>query len=212
MTKAEIRSLIRNYLAKIDKTNKYHPEVIDATIERAFSQAYSDIFFRKPMELDNYTVELGGDGTTISVSQDTDTLVYYSDLSVGYVPLPDKASGVRHVFTEETGGTGFYPMSGTEFDLMSRGVLSANVSNKIGYVVRPTRVEYYGATAAVIAAGVRMHVLQLFREYSDTDTVNMPFSRDIDLVKAVLELLGVIPPVDLQDTNADRRVRTEQTE
>lgn len=210
MTKEEIRSLVKNYLPKNDKTNKYHSNIIDATIERAFNQAFSDIFFKRPMELDNYTVELGGDGTAITVTSDTDTLVNYSDLSVAYVPLPDKASGVRHVFTEETGGVGFYPMSETEFDLMSRGVLSANVTNKIGYVVRPTRVEYYGMDATTKAAGVRMHVLQLFREYSDTDTVNMPFGRDIDLIKAVLELMGVVPPVDLKDDNAEVQTDNRQ--
>ena len=210
MTKAEIRSLIKNYLPKHDKTNKYHSEVIDATIERAFNQAFSDIFFKRPMELDNYTVELGGSGTAITVSTDANTAVEYSDLTVAYVPLPDKASGVRHVYTEETGGTGFFPMSGTEFDLMGRGVLSANVTNRIGYVVRPTRIEYYGMDATTKAAGVRVQVLQLFREYSDSDVVNMPFSRDVDLIQAVLTLLGVVPPVDLKDDNAEVKTENRQ--
>jgi hypothetical protein len=53
-------------------------------------------------------------------------------------------------------------------------------------------------------------VLQLFREYSDSDVVNMPFGRDIDLIQAVLTLLGVVPPVDLKDDNAEVKTENKQ--
>ena len=213
MTKEEIRSLVRNYLMKVDKTNKYHPEVIDATIERAFNQAFSDIFFKRPMSLDNYTVEYKGTGDGITISTDANTSIKYVTLPATYVPLPDKASGVRHVYsmTSDSTYSDFYPMTETEYDLMSEGVLSENVRGKYGYVVRDTIIELYGIGATDTLAKVRIRLLQNFREYANTDVVNMPFSRDIDLIRAVLELLGVVPPVDLKDDNAEVEVRKTPT-
>ena len=212
MTKEDIRSLVRNYLPKNDKTNKYHPEVIDATIERAFNQAFSDIFFKRPMDIDNYTVEYKGTGDGIAISTDANTAIKYVTLPVAYTPLPDKASGVRHVYsmTSDSDNSDFYPMTETEYDLMSEGVLSNNVRSKYGYVVRPDIIEIYGMSATDTLAKVRIRVLQLFREYSDSDVVNMPFGRDIDLIQAVLTLLGVVPPVDLKDDNAEVKTENRQ--
>ena len=215
MTKAEIRSLVKNYLPKNDKTNKYHPEVIDATIERAFNQAYNKIFLKSPTELDNYTVEYTNSGNGIDMQDDANSGLIYATIPVGYVPLPDKASGVRHVYSmtiapSNSDYTDFIPMTRTEYDLMSEGVLSENVRNKYGYVVKQDRIEIYGKAVTDVLDDLRMDILQLFREYSDTDVVNIPFGSDIELIQAVLALLGVVPPVDLKDDNAE--VKTGNTE
>ena len=40
MTKAEIISFVSNNLLKIDKTNKYHHNVLEKAITMAFNQGY----------------------------------------------------------------------------------------------------------------------------------------------------------------------------
>lgn len=212
MTKSEIRSLVKNILGNVDKTNRYHPEVIDATIERAFNQAYSDIFMRNPQDLDNYTKSYGADGTAIPVAEDGNTGIDTLTIPADYIPLPDKASGVRGVYTITTGGKLFYPMTATEFDLITRNTHTSNVSAEIGYVVRGGKLEFWNMDATTLAAGVRMEILIPFRTYADTDDVLMPFSRDVDLMQAIFNILGIVPPTDLEDDNTGRDVNVQRRE
>ena len=210
----EVRSLVINLLKRVDKTAKYHPNVVDAAVERAINQAYSDIMLSRPQELDNYTRAYGDNGTTITVSSNSNTNIKYSDLPADYVPLPDLASGVRAIYTATTGGKVFIPMSAQSFDFVTHSTHTSNVTDMIGYVVRRDKVEYFNMDSTTQSAGVRMEILLPFRSYADTDDVLLPFSRDLDFLEAVLRIMGIVPPADLKDDNADEKVNvnTQQTE
>jgi len=203
MTKAEIRSLVKNLLPKEDNTGKYHSGVIDAAIETVMNQIFYDVFARTPLDLDNYTRELGGAGTPIAVSLNSNTGVYYSTIPYNYVPLPDKASGIRRVYQIADGAVAFYPMSRREVDHARGGSYFSQASDKIGYIVRGSTIEYYKMDSTTASAGVRMDILMSFRSYLDTDKVLFPLGRENDVIKGALEMMGVIPPKDLSDDNND---------
>jgi hypothetical protein len=57
--------------------------------------------------------------------------------------------------------------------------------------------------ATVAAAGVRMDIIIPFTDLALTDEVKYPYGYDIEITKTVLEILGVIQPVDLKDNNSD---------
>ena len=46
MTKAEWISYITNHLKKIDETRKYHPKVVEKTIDTVHSQLFSEMYAR----------------------------------------------------------------------------------------------------------------------------------------------------------------------
>lgn len=207
-TKREIRSTIRNLCPKVDVTNSYHPEVIDRAIERVLSQMISTLFV-KGGNMEPF-MKRYGDAVALTVTTDAITNVDYTTLPATYVALPDKKSGIRNIFTVQMGGIAFYPMSSLEADLVNRNTYFSLITNKIGYVVYPDRVEYFGMTDAVRTSGVRMDIIIPFSVYLDTDTVNVPGNASNDLIKGVLELLGVIPPVDLMDDNANSRGGNKQ--
>ena len=204
MTKAEIVSFVSNNLKKIDKTNKYHPIVLEKAITFAFNQGYSDIFDKDPRTLDNYTTTYGGGGSAIAIAANANTGIYESTIPSVYVPFRDKNSGVRNIATPTVSSFKFYPMLKREFEILPNtlvGELNANDPRGY-YVVRGGTIEYYGV-AAVAAAGVRMDVVIPFDKYGDDDVVLIPFGKDMQLVYAVIEALRTIPPVDLKDNNAD---------
>ena len=204
MTKAEIRSLVKNLLPKIDKTGKFLPQVIDAAIETVMNQIFYDVYMKAPRDLDNYVTTLGGGGTPIAVAADANTDIDTATISVTYIPLPDKASGVRAVYTEAETSNKFYPMSKREIDLAASGSYFSQATDRIGYAVRGETIEFYKMDAVTRAAGVRIDVLQSFRAYADTDEVKFPLGREADLMKGVLEMLGVQPPTDLSDLNNEK--------
>jgi hypothetical protein len=204
MTKAEIISFVANNLKKVDKTNKYHPVVIEKAITLAFNQGYSEIFDKDPRLLDNYTKTYGGAGTTIAIAANANTDIYESAIPEEYVPFRDKNSGIRNIATETQSVFKFYPASKREFEILPNtlvGELNANDTRGY-YTVRSETIEYYGV-ASVAAAGVRMDIVIPFDKYASADVILIPFAKDKQLIDMVIETMRGMPQVDLKDNNAD---------
>jgi hypothetical protein len=204
MTKAEIISFVANNLKKVDKTNKYHPVVIEKAITLAFNQGYSEIFDKDPRLLDNYTKTYGGDGTAIAIAANANTSIYESAIPEEYVPFRDKNSGIRNIATETQSVFKFYPASKREFEILPNtlvGELNANDTRGY-YTVRSETIEYYGV-ASVAAAGVRMDIVIPFDKYASADVILIPFAKDKQLIDMVIETMRGMPQVDLKDNNAD---------
>lgn len=205
MTKAQIISFVSNNLKKIDKTNKYHPVVIEKAITMAFNQGYNTVFEKDPRLLDNYTVTYGGGGTPIAIAADANTSILESSLPEEYVPFKDKNSGVRNIATVIQSNVKFFPMSKREFEILPNTLIGElNVADEIAYyVVRKDTIEYYGVPAAVVSAGVRMDIVIPFDAYDADDDVIIPFGQDMMLIPAVIEMMRTIPMVDIKDNNTD---------
>lgn len=205
MIKQEIRSLIKNLLPKYDSTAKYHDKVIDASIEKVLSEMYNELWTMGAHLLSAYTKTYGL-STAITVSTEAGSTLKYSTLPAKIVPLPDKSSGVRAIYTVAQTGNVFHPMSGYEADLIFNSD-SAVVTNKIGYRVRQDdRVDYYNMNAVVEAAGVRMDLLVPFSVYAETDTVLIPEFKNKQgesFADRVVKILANIPPVSFIDQNKE---------
>lgn len=203
MTKEEIRSLIWNLTKKYDVNMAFHPRVIDAAIEKVIAEFYNIVFMRSPLELARYTKEFGYT-TAITVALEAATGLYYSSYPTGIsiIPIPDKASGVRRVSAPTQAGVTFYPMDSREQDLVMAGSYVHTLRNKIGYIPRRTRIEYYNMTASVVATGVRCDLLIPFSNYADTDTVLIPEIVDEEgngFVERVMKELEHVQPIDMNE-------------
>ncbi len=205
MTKEEIRSLIWNLTKKYDVNMAFHPRLIDAAIEKVIAEFYNIVFLRSPLELARYTKEFGYT-TAITVALEGATGLYYSNYPTGIsiIPIPDKASGVRRVSVPTQGGITFYPMDSREQDLVMSGSYVHTLRNKIGYIPKRTRVEYYNvsASSSIVTTGVRMDLLIPFSNYADTDTVLVPEIVDGDgngFVERVMKELEHVQPIDMNE-------------
>jgi hypothetical protein len=206
MRKDELRSLIINNIPRFEEKERFHPRYIDSVIEKVLAEYYNIIFLRDPLELQRYTKEFGYT-TALAVSLEAATGLYYTSYpSVSIIPVPDKASGVRRVSAPIQGGITFYPMDSREQDLIMAGSYVNSITQKIGYSVRRTRIEYYNMSAAVIASGVRVDLLIPFSNYTDSDTVLVPeivTQEGKGFIDRCVELLSKIPPVELQENTKE---------
>ena len=203
MTKREWVGLIKEYLQRNDKENKYHPEVIIKTIEVVLKEMFTDLYNISPRSLGKYAKTYGGD-TPIAIAIENSSGIYYSTLPVEVVNIPSKASGVIAIFPKlaSTGHT-FVPMTELEADMIYNTDVAV-VTKKIGYRPRQDgRVEYYGMSGTVQAAGARMALLPVFSDYTDDEVVNIPElpTGGGTFLERVLTALSVIPPVDQLDNN-----------
>jgi hypothetical protein len=207
MIKSEIRSLIVNNLPRFEEKERWHPRYVDAIIEKVLTEYYNIIFLRNPLELQRYTKEFGYT-TALPVILEASTGLYCTNYPVGIsiIPIPDKASGIRRLSTPTQGGGLFYPMDSRELDLIMNGTYVDSISEKIGYIARRTRIEYYNMSAAVIASGVRADILIPFSNYADSDTVLVPeivTQEGKGFIDRCVELLSKIPIVELNENSKE---------
>ena len=207
MTKAELRSLIRNHLRKYDVD--VHPNVVDKTIDTVFLQVFNDLFKIDPGSLDNYTKR----SALLTATLDTD--VYYIDIPNPVFNMRDKAGGVRSVISGEDTVT-FYPSTKKECELARNSYTFTNLNTSGGecpYIVKADRVEFdkrivdsmADVSTMLLTTGVYLYLLQMFSSYSDSDEIPLPFGKGMDIEKFILVFLGNIQPPDLTDNNNSSR-------
>lgn len=205
MQKQEIRSVVKNALKRYDKVATYHDKVLDNACEAVLNTMYNEVFRMSPHSLQRFTRGYGY-STPLAVLSEASSGIYYTTLPQTIVYFPDRASGVRRVATATQTGAKFFPMDQREWDLALTGLYVNVVKDKIGYIVTPTRIEYFGITGAVLSDGVRADLIIPFSKYADTDEVLYPEHTLEDgsgFIDRVVNKLRDKPPVDLLDNNSD---------
>ena len=197
MQKNHLRDYVRNLLPRVDKTNKYHPVVVDHAIEKALNGVFAEIAIKRPHELDQYATEID-----LVLTQDEGSSNYWAALAP-YVPIPDKRSGIRLVEAQgDYAELTFIPLSQKEF-FMYPNTYKSSLSDRIPYYITKDKIYFYAPTAAVISSGVTVHQIVPFTAYEDTETVNIPDGMDDFVINRALEFLRAVPPVDLANDNND---------
>ena len=205
MQKQEIISTIFNRLKKYDSSVNVHHRFIAAECESVLNQMYNEVFRINPLSHQRFTK---GYGYTVplTISTEVSSGIYYTTLPENIVMFPDRASGVRRVAPAQQTGMGFFPMDQREWDLALNGLYVNVVKDRIGYIVTPTRVEYYGITGAIITSGVRMDLIIPFSKYADSDDVLYPEHTLEDgsgFIDRVVARMMARPPVSLTDDNKE---------
>jgi len=201
MTKIEYIDFIRNSLQMVDKTQKFHVEQVAAAINNAVNTIFWEMYERNPKvmkkSLERYT-------TAVSNTTEVDAVTgrYISSLSVDIVDLPRKAGGVIGIIIAADGEavTAFVPTTVLEGDQLY-GSEASLPDNIIAFAFEGAReIEYWNMAAAT---NVVIRLIKQFRSYASTDNFLVPFGQDERLMELVRQYLGVIPPKDLINNEAD---------
>ena len=117
--------------------------------------------------------------------------------------MPRKAGGIFDILLSTTTTTKFVPVSVLEGNQFygAEGSLPGNV---IGYSWNGARtVEFWDMSASEAAADVTVRAIKQFKSYASTDNVLLPYGQDERIIELVRQFLGVIPPKDIINNNAD---------
>ena len=207
MTRAQYIDFIRNGLPMVDQTDRFHHEQVASAINMAINTVFYEMYeqnpkkFRKSME--RYTTQLRR-----SAAPDANTGRYVSDLLVDVVDLPKKTGGVLEVMwnynDDTTTTTDFVPVSTMEGEQLY-GSESSLLGNVIGFSWDGAQeLEFWGMSAADAVNDVQIRFIKQFKGYSDSDNVLLPYGKDQLIIEKVREYLGVTPPKDLVNDNADQ--------
>lgn len=202
MKKIKLIDLIRSNLPKPDKTNRYHPSVVEHHVSASYNELLVKTYTKELYDLGLFTKRYGDNGTPVAVLRNTDTKEYYSVLPEEIVPLPDLNAGVREILPLEGRSIVFVPMRYDELKLIE-GLEVQQIDDAVGFTVHGNNVIYTGMTTAIASAGVVMSLIIPFHAYDDEDTVYFPKGMEDTIIRSVLEKLGIIPPVDLVNNNSN---------
>ena len=204
MTKATLRSLLKNTLAQVDKVAKYHDTYLDHVIETCLNSVYFQVHEQNPRALGQYTKRYA----TQAISSGGLARRYYHTLSASLVPLPDKRGGVRSIVASADTDVYFVPVTDQELMLMDESQADNDLTTSapivVYYVVRPDVIEFKNMTSTIAAGTLTLDMVVAFTSLLDTDRVPLPYGKNIEIMKMALEMIGVIPPKDLLDNNAER--------
>lgn len=204
MTKEFLRSELRNLLASIDKVGKYHNTFLDHVLETCVNSVYYQVHAQNPKALGQYTKRYSLQAAT---SGSIDRWEYL--LPVNLVPLPDKRGGVRNIrFDSNYDDYSFIPVTDQEMVLMQwsqAGAITTTTPAVMYFTVRSDKVEFrYQSATPFLTNTLQIDLLVAFTSLSDTDDVPLPYGKDVEIMKMALEMIGVVPPKDLLDNNAER--------
>ena len=208
MTKGEMRSSVKGAMRRIDKTAKFHDELIDKAIEASVNQFLYDIYRKDPRDLDIYTKEYGTE-VALAVTENESTEEYYTNLPAPYMALPEKNSGVRYVVGHDRDHRMLYPMSNREM-LLARTSYVGSTTAEDGdpftrsfYAVQGQKLIYFQVNSDLVAAGVRVGIVVPFSAYADSEEINVPFGQDDKVFISVMQKLMQQQPIDQRDNNKD---------
>ena len=214
MTKIEYVYFIRNSLQMGDKTQRFHREQVKAALNLAINTVFYEMYAKNPKvmakSLERYTTE-----EYIVPAVGVGYTRYRKVVSYDIVDLPRKTGGVFGIQSHSAGvpgqrnttTTNFVPVSGMEGEQLygSESYLPGNV---IGFSWDGARtIEFWGsAVATILPNGVHVRYIKQFNGYADTDNVVLPYGQDERIIELVRQYLGVTPPKNLVNDNADTNI------
>lgn len=199
MTRIEFQTIIKNILAPVDNTSRFHLENIKIACDVVYSQFLSRINDYLVGDLDLYAKEY----TSQTVTLDATKNLYYTTLPTPIVPIPGITSGIRRINTNQGIDLDFASITEQEIFLMD-GSVTHTTDTTIYYWLQGQKIWYNESmTSDIATAGVRISVLPRFSGFATTDVINIPGAADSDFIMAVIQLLAPTAPVNLQANNAN---------
>jgi len=198
MTRQEYIDYIRLSLAPIDKTGRYHAEMVRVACDIVYSTKMTMISDDLVGDMDLFSKEFLAQDVTLDAGRG----LYYADLPAAIIPIPGVTSGIRSINTNQGMGLDFVPTTEREMYYID-GTVTQLVDTTIGYWLQGQKVWFdTSMTAAIASAGIRMILIPRFSEFDKDDVINIPGATDREFVAEVLQLIAPSAPVDLKANNA----------
>jgi len=209
MTKNEYIDFIRNSLQAVDKTSRFHPEQVAAAMNVAVNTVFYEMYKAQPRvfakSMERYTVQT----QLIPVNSSAVDPRYTAPLTVDIVDLPRKTGGVLEILQKTlipatlSSVITYVPVTTMEGEQFY-GSESSLPSNVVGFSWSGARVvEFWNMSASQATGTVLARYIPQFKSYASTDNVLLPYGQDQRIIELVRQYMGVIPPKDLVNDNAD---------
>jgi hypothetical protein len=167
---------------------------VELDIAAAFNTIYFQIFKKEPSNLDRYSKSY----YNVPVLQDSNTLIYYSNLPAKVIQFPTVGDGVWSINEMQATGINFVPMK--QHDRMFMGSTDVGkITTSTGYIVTNNIVQYFGNTT--LPSVVRMDLVVDFTEWLSSEDVPIPAGQDQNLINMIVSQFKFQPSHRISNQN-----------
>jgi len=200
MTKQNLIDLIIHRLAGGDlvpeQIGKFHPGVVEKFVDTIYSAILYSIYRSNDSSLDLYTKQY-----SVAVSTDTVVNRNYITLPAPVVELPDN-KGIRMITAKQDHSFSIPVVSqqflaafnGMDIRFMHEDPFAWSVGNRI----------YFHNLDADMTS-LYLTIVVPFSTYADSDVINIPSSKGMDLVDMVFQAMIKVPEEDVANDNNTKR-------
>lgn len=170
--------------------NKVHPGTLSIYIGRAFNQIIYATFRKNLSDLDLFSRTY----TKVEVKKDNEQQLYYCDLPVSIVQLPNAGDGVRGISTMAGKGLEFVPIS-SNLQKLHEDLEIRDTDGPIPFMVMNNRIEFGNKSPMEDVSEVKLTIIPQFEALDMLDEFYIPAGKDEELLELVAKFAGVAPVV-----------------
>lgn len=197
MTRKALIELITQRLKFTDSKTQFHPLYVQGALDLMWQQLCAESYNDDIQDINFYTKKY----TAVTVVEDIDDELYYSDLPEEMIRLPRIGEGVISINQTNSRGSDFKPLRGKDFRLMTSQEVF-RIGDDIYFYVGYNRI-YYGQsmTDEIVSSGVDIDMCIPFSKYDIDEELPLPAGQSNTLVKMAIEYLAGTPVVNTNNKN-----------
>lgn len=175
--------------------NKVHPGTLSVYIGRGFNQIIYETFRKNLSDLDLFSKTYSG----IEVKKDKQQNLYYCELPVAIVQLPNAGDGVRNISTMAGKGLEFIAIN-SNLQMLHEDLEVRDVDGPIPFMVMNGRVEFGNKSPIEDVSKVKLTLVPQFEELDMLDEFYIPAGKDEVLMELVLKFATpALPEKEIND-------------
>ena len=203
MTKNQFVEIVKRNLDGGDSPAELRSRYHEREIELYISMAFDAVLNRKENQTKELSAELGRDSWkwdaltkayTLDILQDTTRDRFYSVLPVNVLSVVNN-NGIRMVCPTKEEASTFFPRWQLDTFLMD-GLDVGLMTGLIYFTLEGDKIYYSGDIDCNWKTVLAKLVLK-FSEFDDTDEINIPEGKDMEIITMAMQLLQAKQPMDI---------------
>ena len=190
MQKAQIRSVVKNTLLKIDEQNRFRPAFLDQHINAVYEQMFSEMYSKDKRGIQKYVREFTDASTG-------DSLVTGYTIPNLPIVLPRKGGGL---FKFKSTSKAYVVTDLQGLDAVNDSLFDT-ADIKGNYLVAMSGSTIYGNTTIANGETITYRIIPKFTTFGETDEVLIPYGGEEMFIDRIIETIRQIPPTDLINDN-----------
>jgi hypothetical protein len=200
MTKKAVIELIIKRCKDIDSTGQFNPLYVESFCDNVWQEFIIAMNSSKEVDFTFYSKMY----PAVSVTYDTTTKYYYSELPETIINIPSIGSGIASIRQVNSFDAYFIPVSETDFSLLFSQE-AYRIGGDIYYFTTYDTVYFSDSmTSDIAASGVDMRLIIPFSKYNLDEEVPLPSLKDTLFIDAVVQRIIGTPPTNTTNKNSDQ--------
>lgn len=199
MTRKALLELIKHRVKSKDSTEQFPIQYIEGVCDVTWASWCADTSNINNQDFNFFSKMY----PAVPVTINTGSELYFSVLPETILKLNRVGDGVMSINQVDARDNDIKPISEKDFRLMKGQEVDRTGSDIYFYVTYDTVFYSDSMTTNIAFAGVDMRLVIPFSKYGLDEEIPLPAGKELEFIKAVIEVISGTPPTNLTNKNSD---------